>query len=166
MTRRAVRCGARPPKRSAPAQYAFAHSRGRYLRFWKLIPFCIGALKNSCLFFGQGEHIYQSSLERVLLPLALTSVPLWRFSPNGRFQSNLAGSSRSGFFVCSASYQKPQVLGVQAALRLHVTCGNLPAALWLFSRISGRGGAAASGGWGHLPETAAKSRVRRDTTGI
>ena len=45
--------------------------------------FCMGALRHPCLFCEQGKHIYQSSLGRVLLPLAPLSVPLWRLAFTG-----------------------------------------------------------------------------------
>jgi hypothetical protein len=42
--------------------------------------FCMRVLQNKCLFVGHGEYIFRSSLGRVLLPLAPSSVPLWRLA--------------------------------------------------------------------------------------
>ena len=50
---------------------AVARARVIMTHFPALRYFCMGGLKNTCLFFGQDEHIYQSSPGRVLLPLAL-----------------------------------------------------------------------------------------------
>jgi hypothetical protein len=68
------------------------------------VPFCMRVLQNRCLFHGQDALIYWTSPGRVLLPLAPTSVPLWRFSPNGRLHQTQPDLLGSGFFVaCSIS---------------------------------------------------------------